>query len=130
MFGFRIFFRDDRAAVAVMFALSLLAMIGLVGLGIDVSRTLAFKFTWDAAADAAALAAVTQAEATIQQGGTTAQAQSSGQKAGNQLLFTDVISTVWSLWTRSTINVTVAPPSGSTLTADVTYSTYVPTVFG
>ena len=57
--------RNARANVAVLFAFSLVPLMGVVGLGIDYGMALSAKAKLDAAADAAALAAVATAKAYV-----------------------------------------------------------------
>ena len=59
----RTFARADRANVSIIFAFSLIPMIGLVGLGIDYGVALSAKAKFDNAADAAAIAAVATVKA-------------------------------------------------------------------
>jgi len=56
--GKRRFSRDRRGTVAITFALSLLPMMVLIGLGVDYARALKLQTELNSAADAAALAAV------------------------------------------------------------------------
>ena len=57
--------RDRRGNVAMMFALTAVPLIALMGLGIDYYRDLSNKARLDAAADAAALSAISTAQAYI-----------------------------------------------------------------
>lgn len=131
-------FDDCRGNVGILFAVSLFPMIGIVGLGVDVSRTLMVKTVLDASADAAALSAVTQAEATLQSpigAGSSglATAEYAGQLAG-QRIFT-VNGTRASLMVSGgtpipIVSVSPSPVNPNTLTAKVNYSGVVPTIFG
>jgi len=53
------FFRDEAGNLTSMFALSLLPVLGLVGIAVDYSQSVTRKATLDSIADAASLAAVT-----------------------------------------------------------------------
>ena len=129
-------FADRRGNVSVIFALSLLPMIGLVGLGVDFSRSLAAKTMLDASADAAALSAVTQAQATLQSTSSNsptylATAIYAGQLAG-QKIFSVNASKAGTMLAAGvpTPTVTVSQSTSTTLTATVTYSGSVQTIFG
>ena len=54
--------RDRNGNVAIVFGFALLPMLGLTALAVDFSRTMAIKTVLDLSADAAALAAVTEAQ--------------------------------------------------------------------
>ena len=112
-----------------MFAMSLLPMIGMIGLGIDVARTLTARTVLQGATDAGALAAATETEAIIQTGGATATAQYAGVLAGQQVFYAN--STKISRWFTSSVtpNVQVNPGSAN-ITAFVSASAPLPTVFG
>ena len=53
------FFRDDRGNLSAMFALTLVPIVSLIGVGIDYTNSSKRKATLDAIADSASLAAVT-----------------------------------------------------------------------
>jgi Flp pilus assembly protein TadG len=57
----RHFLRDDRGNVSAIFALTLLPVVGLIGMGVDYTRASKYKSVLDAVADSASLAAVTPA---------------------------------------------------------------------
>ena len=124
--------------VTIIFALSLLPMVGFVGLGVDVSRTLMVKTMLDAAADAAALSAVTQAEATIQTAtgsasAALAAAQTAGRAAGLSMFKVDGMragNLVVGGVPTPVVTVAPSPTNNATLTATVTYSGNVATSFG
>ncbi len=61
------FGRDERGVVALMFGLSLVPMVGLVGAALDYNRASNVRGTLQAAADAAALAAVREAQESVRQ---------------------------------------------------------------
>jgi Flp pilus assembly protein TadG len=121
--------RANGGNVAVTFAMALMPMLGMVGLAIDVSRTLAAKTSLQAAADAAALAAATKAEATLQaNGGTTATAQSAGVLIGQQVF--NANATKVGRWIGGSPTPTVnVNPGAANITAFVSFTATVPTVF-
>jgi Flp pilus assembly protein TadG len=117
---------------AIITSLLTLPMIGMLGLATDYSMAIRYKTTLDASADAAALAAITEAGAIINQQSSanydpTATAIATGNYAGN-LVFTansgPVIST-----TNTQVAVNVVR-NGSTLTSTVTYTAASPNHFG
>src|SRR5579863_3036125 len=55
------FFRDDRGNFSAMFALSLVPVVGLIGMAVDFTVSSKRKAILDAIADSASLAAVTPA---------------------------------------------------------------------
>jgi Flp pilus assembly protein TadG len=124
-------FRQARHGnVGIIFAFSLLPMIGLVGLGIDLGRTLELKSGLDAAIDAAALGAVAQAQDSLRSGSTSAAARAVGESAGANVFNANI------LHFRNAIGTTPQPSiavqiSGTTITATSAYSNVaVSTVFG
>ena len=78
--------RDTSGATAVVLALCLLPVIGLIGLGIDYMQGLSYKRRLDAAADSASLAAIAGAQAyyTANQSTLSDPALSSGAVAAGQ----------------------------------------------
>jgi Flp pilus assembly protein TadG len=119
------FLRDGRAGVALLFALSLLPILGLTGLAIDFGFATQARTALDMAADTAALSAVKIASNAASAGNTNAIAL--GRAAGLQ----------W--FTAQTVllaNATTAPPtivvtqSGTSFTATVTYQASVSLFFG
>ena len=120
---------SEKGNVAIIFALVLLPMIGMVGIGIDVSRTLAARTALQGAADSAALAAATEAEASLQSGASISTAQYAGIFAGQQVFSANATKVGRWLGAMPTPNVQVNPGSAN-ITAFVTFSSPVPTVFG
>ncbi len=125
----RAFARSQRGNVAIIFALTLLPMIAMVGIGIDVTRTLSARTTLQGAADAAALAAATEAETTLQSGQNTATAQYAGQLAGQQVFYANTSKVARWLGQAPTPNVQVNPGAAN-ITAFVSFASPVPTIFG
>ncbi len=125
----REFARSKRGNVAIIFALTLLPMIGMMGLGIDVARTLSARTALQGAADAAALAAATEAEATLQSGGSIAAAQYAGTLAGQQVFTANATKVGRWLGAVPTPSVQVNPGSAN-ITAFVSFTSPVPTTIG
>ncbi len=127
-------FADRSGNVSVIFALSLLPMIGLVGLGVDLSRSLTAKTMLDSSADAAALSAVTQAQATLQSSSNSsdvATAIYAGQLAGQRVFSVNAAKAGTMLANGvPTPSIAVSQNTPTTLTASVSYSGAVNTVFG
>ena len=123
------FLRSERGNVAIIFAMSLLPMIGMIGLGIDLARALTARSTLQGAADAGALAAATEAEALIQAGGDLGTAQYAGQLAGQRVFNANAGKISRWMSTPPSSNVNVNPGSAN-ITAFVTFSAPLPTIFG
>ena len=119
----------ERGNVAILFALSLLPMIGMIGLGIDLARSMTVKTVLQGAADAGALAAATETESVLQAGSSLATAEYAGQLAGQQVFFANVSKISRWLGASPTPTVQVNPGS-SNITAFVSFATPVPTIFG
>ena len=126
--------RDERGNVAIIFALTLLPMLGLVGIGIDYGRAMGAKTTLDASADAAALAAVTEAASSLASPNpaftnNVATAIYAGQTAGANMFAVDAAKVGAVIGGTPTPNVSVNQV-GQTLMAVVTYQASSPNVFG
>lgn len=128
------FSRDAGGNVVILFALSLVPIIGLSGLAIDFSMSMRAKTALDASTDAAVLAAVTEASQIIQSQSTpnydaTPIAISFGKIAGQQVFSAN------SAMVR-TVNTPVLsldlqrPNNGLTITATGSYTAQWPTAFG
>lgn len=109
-------------------------MIGLTGLGIDYSQALNARTALNAAADSAALAAATEAEAILQSPyGTGSSGITTAQQAGTQaagLVFqTNAAKTAAAIGKTPNPTITVTPTANA-ITATVSYQTTVPTMFG
>ena len=112
----------------------MIPMLGLAGLGIDYSQALNARTALNAAADSAALAAATEAEAILQSPyGTGSNGIATAQQAGTQaagLVFqTNAAKTAAAIGTTPSPTVVVTP-SANAITATVSYQTNVPTMFG
>lgn len=127
---------DRRGNVAMMFGLMAVPLIALMGLGIDFYKGLSDKARLDAAADAAALAAISTAQAYINNNSQTqtdptltnnaiaaGEAQAIKAFAANAGTVQLVVPTV------PTVTMT-RPPGSQTFNATVTYSGQTPTSFG
>jgi Flp pilus assembly protein TadG len=120
--------------VSIVFAISLLPMIGLVGLGVDYGIALSDKTKLDNAADAAVLAAVSTAKAYIAQNAAsqsdpdlTSNAKAAGQDRGARAFTVNGGSLLNATTPAVTPNLS---RSGQTFTASLTYQTNVSNNFG
>jgi len=125
---------DRRASFAVTFSLTVPVLVLLAGLGVDYLTGLSFKSRWDAAADAAALAAVQAADSYVKNNASTmasqtlmANAVSYGNTAGTQAFNANAGT---SEATGSVTPTVVVSQSGNSFTATATYVGAVPTHFG
>ncbi len=118
----------------MILAFSLLPTIGLVGLGLDYYRGISSKTRLDAAADSAALAAITTAQNYISANsqsqidpGLTNNAIAAGTAQAKKVFPVNAAGTVLSVPVTPTVTLT---RNLQTLTAKVTYSGSLPTAFG
>ena len=129
------FFKADRSgAAAIMFALSAVPAIGLVGLGLDFYTGLSHRTRLDAAADAATIAAITTAQTYI--------SNNSGSQVDPYLTSNAIAAGVAqakkvfpSNAGNSMTNAAAVPSfamsrTGQTISATVSYTGSVPTSFG
>ena len=120
----------NRGNFSVLFALTLVPMIGLAGLAIDFGQMMRAKTALDASADAAALAAVTEAASIMQYQSPgfdpTATAISFGQAAGQLLFATNSGRFAAS---NPTYN-TVVSKNNQIMTATTTYTAQSRNTFG
>ena len=128
---------ESSGNVAILFALCAMGMIGIVGIGIDTSRAIATKSTLDASADAAALAAVTEAQAALNSSNlfysNAAMAMGIGQTAGVSVFNTNAAKVGSTIGGAPTPTVTVLESSvngKNVITATVSYQATSPNVFG
>ena len=126
--------RDERGAAAILFALCMIPMIGVIGLGIDYLSSLAHKARLDGAADAAAISGITAAQnyitahqATQAEPGLTNDAKAAGNAQGKKTFALNAGSTLSVVPTTPNINV---DRQGQTLTALVKYTTSSKASFG
>jgi len=130
----RVFWRDQRANFAVMFALTAPILIVFVGMGIDYLVGLSFKSRWDTAADAAAIAAVKGAEAYVTANGSNESAAvlssgaiAAGKAQGYKYFNANAGASEAAGTVTPVVNVT---ESGTAFTATVTYTGTTPSHFG
>ena len=131
------FLRDTRGNFAITFALTAPVLVLLIGMGIDFLNAYQNKTRMDAAADAAAIAAVSTAKAFFaanSSGSLTGQALvnaaiAAGQQQGKNAFNANIGSTNLVAPPTVTINVPT-PADGLTFTSSVTWSGYVPSNFG
>jgi Flp pilus assembly protein TadG len=119
--------RDRSAAVALTFALSVLPVTLLIGIGIDLGFVTQSKAQLNAAADAAALAAATTAANGFTAGLAQATYMALGQTAGSQWFDSQGKTTLNTSTPTATVGVT---QTGSVFLSTVTYQATVPTYFG
>ncbi len=126
------FAADQHGNFVLLFAVLLLPMLGLLGLGVDYSLALRTKTALDAGSDAAVLAAVTEAEQIIQSYSTanfdaTSTAISYGQYAGQQVFLANTAM----LHTASPPTITLTlQRQGQVINATGAYAAQSPTIFG
>ena len=128
------FARNRRGNVVILFAFSLIPMLGLLGLAVDFSATMRAKTALDAATDAAVLAAATEASQIIQtQSTSTYDATPTAIYYGNiagQNVFTANAAMVKTVSTPVlTLNLQ-RPNTGIDILATGSYTAQWPTSFG
>jgi Flp pilus assembly protein TadG len=128
--------RDRRGNVAMMFALTAVPLIALMGLGIDYYRDLSNKARLDAAADAAALSAISTAQAYINANSAsqvdptlTANAIAAGKAQAVKAFAANAGTVELAAPTTPQVGLT-RPPNTQTFNATVAYSAQIPTAFG
>jgi Flp pilus assembly protein TadG len=126
--------RDVRGNAAIMFGLCMLPMVGAIGLGVDYLSSLSHKARLDAAADAAAIGAITTAQnyitshqANEAEPGLTTHAKAAGEAQGARAFALNAGSTLASVPTTPAVHV---DRSAQTLTATVSYATQAKSNFG
>jgi len=128
------FYRDTTATSAIIFALSAIPAMGMIGIGIDYLTALANKARLDTAADAAAIAAIVTAQNYISANASkqsdpalTNNAMAAGQAQATKVFYANagVAST-----RVSAIAASAMQRSSQTLTATVTYTGAQSTAFG
>ena len=130
----RAFSRANGANVSIIFAFSLIPMIGLVGLGVDYGVALSAKAKFDNAADAAAIAAVATVKAYVAANPQDPTLRSDAVKAGldrAKRAFATNVGTV-PFATTPTPQITLAPDPVhfQTFTATVSYTASTNNNFG
>lgn len=126
--------QDRSGTAAILFALCLVPAIGCIGLGVDYLTGLSHKARLDAAADAAAISAITAAQNYLTANGAsqsdptlTANAITAGQTQGAKTFALDAGSTLGAVPTTPVVTVS---RTGQTLNATVAYSGQAKTSFG
>lgn len=123
---------DRRGNVTITYALAIVPVIGVVGLGADWYKQESYTKRFNNAADAAAIAAVRTAKAYIvansNNGNVSSQAIAAGVAQAQKTFAVDAGSAAASITVTPTIS--FPPPVNSTYTATVSYSTTMPTSFG
>ncbi|GJE58418.1 pilus assembly protein TadG-related protein [Methylobacterium trifolii] len=118
-------------SINIIFGLSLIPILGLVGLGIDYGVATSDKSRLDSAADAAALAAVVTAKAYIAanpaQNNVTAKAITAGQ---NQAINAFNVNAGTVPFAQVTLQSPTVARSGQTLTATIVYTATIQNNFG
>lgn len=122
---------DHGGSINIMFAMAVIPTVGLVGLGVDYGMAITGKTRLDNAADNAALAGVVTAKEYIAANAKQSDVTSAGLTAGrNQALKAFNINA----GSVSFATVNLSPPqvtrSGNVLTATITYTATVQSVFG
>ncbi|AWN52951.1 pilus assembly protein TadG-related protein [Methylobacterium sp. 17Sr1-1] len=122
--------RDRDGGIGIIFGLSLIPIVGLVGLGVDYGMAITNRARLDRAADASALAAVVTAKAYVaansSQSGVLDKAKAAGVAQAVNTFKVNTGSVPLSSVTLSTPAVDI---SGQTITATVTYSAIVQNSF-
>jgi Flp pilus assembly protein TadG len=129
-------FADDRSATAVvLLAFSAIPIIGVIGLGTDYYAVQGSKTRLDAAADAAAIAAITTAQnyisanaATQSDPTLTNNASAAGQAQARRVFFAN--AGVTSVRTNVQLTTPAVQRAGQSLTMAVSYTATNPTNFG
>jgi Flp pilus assembly protein TadG len=123
------FRKDKRGNIAVIFAIACVPLISAVGCAIDYSEAARIRSKMQSAADAAAVASISQqspgwlAASTMTGNGVVTVAQT---EATN--IFNGNVNASSSLFTGKSVNAVVTK-TGPTLTANVTFSANVPVTF-
>lgn len=125
--------RNTSGNISMIYAFALIPTIGLLGLGTDWYRQQSYKARLDAAADAAALAAITTAQAYINansasQTNPMANAIAAGKTQAASVFAVNAGST--QLYVPAALTVNFPTPAAQTLTATVSYTGSMPTNFG
>lgn len=111
--------RDRSAGVALMFAITAIPVIGVIGIAIDFGLATQAKTQLNLATDAAALAAAKGAADAFSAGQSVESARATGQAAGVEW-FKSQAGTVFGATLQDPV-VTVQPPNGGVFTSQVSY---------
>ncbi|WP_294644672.1 TadE/TadG family type IV pilus assembly protein [uncultured Aureimonas sp.] len=121
------FGRDVSGNVAMMFALSLVPLLGFTGLATDYAKSVLVKRRLELAIDSASLAAVRRTVEVINEGSQSqAQAIAAGEAEGKAYLAAQAGRIVDASLTNSNVSVTV---KGEVVASETRYDATVPTVF-
>lgn len=123
--AFRRFLADCQGHFAVMTAVSLLPLVGVIGLAIDVTHALEVRGKVAAASDAAAIAALNAGATMLASGGASA-ALASAQRELDAVFAAETVAE--SRYSPSMAG-TVVMNKGTQLQAQLSYSASVPTTF-
>jgi len=118
---------DRRGAVAVVFALAIMSMVGMLGLVIDYGVKLSYQTQLNNAADAAALAAIEAAQADIIANQSTSQAIAGATSSAGKAFQANAGAAYALVGQAPSVSVT---RSGQTFNATVSYAASAPTAFG
>ena len=121
---------DRRANFAVTTALCSLPLFGVTGLAIDYGILLSNKAKLDAAADAAAIAAVTKARTVIKGGGLLTDALAQGKQQGQSAFAANAGRVAFSTQGSIVPDVQFQPTLGQSLTVTVSYTMKSQSQFG
>ena len=111
--------KDHSAGVALLFALSALPVIGVIGIAIDFGLAAQAKTQLNLAADAAALAAAKGAADAFTAGNSVDKARAAGEAAGREWFRSQAGAVLGS--TLQDPDVKVPQPNGGVFTSQVTY---------
>ena len=125
---------NRSANATILFAASIIPTIGIIGLGVDYYTGLSHKARLDAAADSAAIAAITTAQAYVNANSAsqidpllTNNAIAAGQAQGTKVFAVNASRTATTVSAAPTVTVA---RTGQTFTATARYTGAMPTSFG
>lgn len=119
--------RDQRGGVAIIFALTIIPLLGFTGLATDYAKSVLVKRRLELAIDSAALAAVRRTVDSLNNGQTAqADAVAAGEREGKAYLTAQSQRIADAQLTTADVKVAV---SGATITSQTSYAAGVPTVF-
>ena len=110
--------RDRNAGVALMFAVSAIPIVGVIGLAVDLSYATQAKMQLNAASDAAALAAAKTAADNFSAGQPSDKAIAAGQTAGTEWFKSQASSVLGAGVPTPTVTVT---QNGAVFSSNITY---------
>ncbi len=110
--------RDRSAGIALMFALTVIPVIGFIGIAVDLGYVTQAKTQLNAAADAAAMAAAKVAADAFTAGRSTDIAKTAGQTAGREWFNSQAGSVLGPVVPTPSVTVT---QNGAVFSSNVTY---------